>query len=85
MTMAKGITSAYVPLGAVAVTEEIVDGLKGHFISGPTYTGHPASCAVAAKVMEIYKRDKVFDNAAEIGQVPAAANCSSSPQRSPKW
>jgi aldehyde:ferredoxin oxidoreductase len=69
ITMAKGITSAYMPLGAVAMTEEIFEqGLKGYVFSGPTYTGHPAACAAAAKVMEIYRRDKVFQHAAEMGQ-----------------
>jgi adenosylmethionine-8-amino-7-oxononanoate aminotransferase len=68
MTMAKGITSAYMPLGAIALKEEILEeGLKGYIFSGPTYTGHPAAYAAAAKVMEIYKRDKVFEQAAETG------------------
>jgi len=68
ITMAKGITSAYMPLGAVAMTEDVFEGLKGYVFSGPTYTGHPAACAAAAKVMEIYKRDGVFDHAAEMGR-----------------
>lgn len=69
LTMAKGITSAYMPLGAIAMKEEILEqGLEGYFFSGPTYTGHPAACAAAAKVMEIYKRDKVFQNAAKMGR-----------------
>lgn len=69
LTMAKGITSAYMPLGAVGMTEELFErGLRGHIFSGPTYTGHPAACAAAAKVMEIYKRDKVFDHAAKMGK-----------------
>jgi taurine--2-oxoglutarate transaminase len=67
MTMAKGITSAYIPLGAVAITREIADGLEGHFTSGPTYAAHPVSCAVAAKVMEIYQRDRIFEHAAKVG------------------
>lgn len=69
LTMAKGITSAYMPLGAVGMTEELFErGLRGHIFSGPTYTGHPAACAAAAKVMEIYKRDKIFENAAVMGK-----------------
>ncbi|NLT34983.1 MAG: aspartate aminotransferase family protein [Gaiellales bacterium] len=68
LTMAKGITSAYMPLGAVGMTEELFEkGLRGHIFSGPTYTGHPAACAAAAKVMEIYRRDKIFENAAKMG------------------
>lgn len=69
LTMAKGITSAYLPLGCVGMTEEVFEnGLRGHIFSGPTYTGHPAACAAAAKVMEIYKRDKIFEHAAEVGK-----------------
>jgi taurine--2-oxoglutarate transaminase len=67
LTMAKGITSAYMPLGAVATTREIVDGLEGHFTSGPTYSGHPVACAAAAKTMEIYRRDGIFEHAAKVG------------------
>ena len=55
MTMAKNITSAYIPLGAVAMTEDVAKGLDGSVLSGPTYAGHPVSCAAAAKVMEIYR------------------------------
>ena len=55
------------PLGAVAITREIADGLEGHFTSGPTYAAHPVSCAVAAKVMEIYQRDRIFEHAAKVG------------------
>lgn len=69
LTMAKGITSAYMPLGAIAMREYILEqGLRGCFFSGPTYTGHPAACAAAVKVMEIYKRDKIFEHAAEMGK-----------------
>lgn len=69
LTMAKGITSAYMPLGAVGMSEELFDkGLRGHIFSGPTYTGHPAACAAAAKVMEIYRRDKIFENAGKVGR-----------------
>ncbi|MBW2183066.1 MAG: aspartate aminotransferase family protein [Deltaproteobacteria bacterium] len=68
MAMAKGITSAYIPMGAVGVTREIADGLEGSMIGGATYSGHPVASAAAAKCMEIYKRDKIFEHAAEIGK-----------------
>lgn len=73
MTMAKNITSAYLPLGAVGITKDVVEGLDGSVLSGPTYAGHPVSCAAAAKVMEIYKRDRIFQHAAEIGVYARAA------------
>jgi adenosylmethionine-8-amino-7-oxononanoate aminotransferase len=73
MTMAKGITSSYIPLGAVGLSKEVADGLRGSFVSGPTYAAHPVSCAAAAKVMEIYKRDGVFQHAAEMGRYMRSA------------
>jgi len=68
MTMAKGITSAYLPFGAVAFSDEIWQTLKGTYFMSFTYTGHPACAAVAAKAIEIYKRDKVVENAARVGK-----------------
>ena len=68
LTMAKGITSAYIPLGAVAVTSDIMDGLSMSMLGGATYSGHPVSCAASAAVLEIYKRDKIFEHAAKIGK-----------------
>jgi adenosylmethionine-8-amino-7-oxononanoate aminotransferase len=68
MTMAKGINSAYLPLGAVATTREVAQGLEGTILGGATYSGHPVACAAAAKCMEIYKRDKIFEHAAKVGK-----------------
>jgi adenosylmethionine-8-amino-7-oxononanoate aminotransferase len=73
MAMAKGITSAYVPLGAVGISKEVAEGLDGSVLAGPTYSAHPVSCAAAAKVMEIYQRDGIFQHAAEMGRYLAAA------------
>ena len=68
MAMAKGVTSAYIPLGAVAITREIADGLEGSIVGGATYSGHPVACAASAKCLEIYKRDGIFEHAAKIGE-----------------
>ena len=68
MTLAKGLTSSYLPLGAVVVSDTVADGLKGARIWGFTYSGHPVCCAAAIKTMEIYVRDKVVENAAEVGK-----------------
>lgn len=73
MTMAKGLTSAYMPLGAVGISRAVAEGLSGSVLAGPTYAGHPASCAAAAKVMEIYQRDRIFEHAAKMGRYMAAA------------
>jgi putrescine aminotransferase len=67
MALAKGLTSAYLPLGAVAIIDEVAEGLKGAPVFGFTYSGHPVCSAAATKVMEIYERDNVVENAAEMG------------------
>lgn len=62
VTMAKAISSAYVPLGAITVPEHVyaamLDESKkiGVFAHGFTYSGHPVACAVALKTLEIYQR-----------------------------
>ena len=68
MIMAKGITSAYVPFGAVAFSSEIWESLKGRNFTSYTYAGHPVCAAAAVKAMEIYIRDKVVENTAEVGK-----------------
>jgi 4-aminobutyrate--pyruvate transaminase len=61
ITMAKAITSGYLPLSATVISEEIYralvrqSGKIGVFGHGYTYTGHPASCAVALEVLDIYE------------------------------
>ena len=62
ITMAKAITSAYMPLGAVTVSENVFQALidesrkLGMFAHGFTYSGHPVASAVAVKTLEIYER-----------------------------
>jgi 4-aminobutyrate--pyruvate transaminase len=62
ITMAKAITSAYMPLGAITVTEPVFEALVseskklGLFAHGFTYSGHPVASAVAVKTLEIYER-----------------------------
>lgn len=68
MTLAKGITSSYLPLGAVVMNQKIFDGLKGSAFASYTYSGHPVCTAAATKTMEIYIRDKVVENAAKVGK-----------------
>ncbi|MFC1863989.1 aspartate aminotransferase family protein [Thermodesulfobacteriota bacterium] len=67
MTMAKGITSSFVPCGAVAMSDKVYDGFKGAMVAGQTFSSHVLAAAVSSKVLEIYKRDKIFENAAEMG------------------
>jgi 4-aminobutyrate--pyruvate transaminase len=70
ISVAKAITSAYMPLGAVMIPERMYEAMlegsrrNGTFGHGYTYSGHPASCAVALKTIEIYKRDRIVEGVA---------------------
>ncbi len=66
---AKGITSGYMPLGAVLVSEEIAEVLgRDHgFPVGFTYNGHPTACAVALENLDIIEREGLLDRAREVG------------------
>ncbi|MFC7392118.1 aminotransferase [Scopulibacillus cellulosilyticus] len=71
ITMAKGLTSGYAPLGATAVSEKIYSKFQGndgkkHFSHVSTYGGHPASCAVALKNIEIIEREGIVDRVARL-------------------
>ena len=68
MTLAKGITSTYVPFGAVAMNDMVWDGFKNSVFAGATFSANPVAAAVSNKVMEIYVRDKIFENAANMGK-----------------
>ncbi|HHX76836.1 MAG TPA: aspartate aminotransferase family protein [Firmicutes bacterium] len=70
MTLAKGITSGYVPLGAAVFSDEIFQVLKSRdrFFHGYTYSGHPLACQVGLKNIEIIERENLQDRAAVMGQ-----------------
>jgi adenosylmethionine-8-amino-7-oxononanoate aminotransferase len=73
MTLAKALSSAYVPISAAIVQGDIADCINasatevGVFGHGYTYSGHPLGCAVASKVIDIYLRERIFDHAAAVG------------------
>lgn len=70
MTMAKGLTSAYMPLGAVAIGEKVADYFKDKvFYGGLTYSAHPMSLAAAVAVMRVMKTDDIVGNSKRVGQV----------------
>jgi taurine--2-oxoglutarate transaminase len=70
MTMAKGLTSAYAPLGAVAMKPEIAAAFDQRtFESGLTYTSHPVSLAAAVANINVMRADKLVEHAAELGPV----------------
>jgi putrescine aminotransferase len=64
MPFAKGVTSGYLPLGGVMVGDRVADVLVeqgGEFFHGYTYSGHPASCAVAIENIHILQRENLID------------------------
>jgi len=68
ITMAKGITCGYMPLGATVVRKHIGDKFKDQFFSfGATYAGHALACATGVRVVQIYQEDNLIENAAEMG------------------
>jgi taurine--2-oxoglutarate transaminase len=70
ITMAKGLTSAYAPLGAVAMKPEIAAAFDEHaFESGLTYTSHPISLAAAVANIQALREDKIVEHAAGMGGV----------------
>ncbi len=74
MTMAKGLTSAYVPLGAVGMRRDIADHFKDKaFNGGLTYNSHPLGCATALATIKVYEDEGLIENAREDGRGDARA------------
>jgi len=72
ITMAKGLTSAYVALGAVGVRQRIADYFRDKvFQSGLTYNSHPLGCAAALATLRVYEEDDLIGNARRLGPVMA--------------
>ncbi len=69
ITCAKGITSAYAPMGAVLVSDKIAAPLyedKRMLLHGITYGGHPVAAAIALRNIEIFEREGVLENVREL-------------------
>ena len=68
MTMAKGLTSAYAPLGALVASEKVVEPFfhdpKAMFTHGITFGGHPVSCAIALANLEVMEREDLVGHVA---------------------
>lgn len=70
ITMAKGLTSAYAPLGAVAMKPEIAKAFDEHvFESGLTYTSHPISLAAAVANIQVLREERIIEHTAAMGPV----------------
>jgi taurine--2-oxoglutarate transaminase len=69
LTVAKGINSGYVPLGAMVVSEPIAEWVRDRFFAGGlTYSGHPLACAAAVASIEAFREERIVEHAAELGE-----------------
>ncbi len=74
LTVAKGINSGYVPLGAMVISDELRDWIRDKpFAGGLTYSGHPLACASAVASIEVFREEGIVENAAEHGRYLADA------------
>ena len=73
MSFAKGVTSAYIPLGGIIMSDEIADTIRSlppdqAWMHAYTYSGHPTSCAVGLANLDIIEREGLVPRAAEMGK-----------------
>jgi taurine--2-oxoglutarate transaminase len=70
ISMAKGLTSSYLPLGAVGMRHHIAQHFQDKvFYGGLTYNSHPMGCAAALATIGVYEEDGLIDNAKKMGAV----------------
>ena len=79
LTVAKGINSGYVPLGAMVINQKLADWVQDkYFAGGLTYSGHVLACASAIASIEAFQEEGIVENSAAMGEVlarGAAASC----------
>jgi beta-alanine--pyruvate transaminase len=79
LTVAKGLTSGMVPMGAVLVDRRIYDGVMTgpeqviEFAHGYTYSGHPLACAAGLAALDVYRDEGLFERAAALAPAFEAA------------
>ncbi len=73
ITMAKALTNGAIPMGGVAVTDQIYDTITNaspdnaiEFFHGYTYSAHPAACAAGIATQKLYQDEGLFERAAEL-------------------
>ena len=70
LTMAKGLTASYLPLGAVAMRRSIAEAFRDRpFQGGLTYNSHPMGCAAALATIAVYEQDRLIERSARMGEV----------------
>ncbi len=69
ITTAKGLTSGYVPLGAVIVSEKIAQHFENNMLwCGLTYSAHPLACAAGLATIAVYEQEGLIENAVKVGK-----------------
>jgi taurine--2-oxoglutarate transaminase len=69
MTVAKGITSGYVPLGATVVSDRVASYFDDHYLGGGlTYAAHPLACAAGCAAIEVYLEEDLAARAERMGR-----------------
>ncbi len=87
MSMAKGLSSGYLPISAVAIGDRIANALINHdddFNHGFTYSGHPAAAAVALENIRIMKEEKLLNGLPPISARTSSKSCVK-PWRTTRW
>ena len=70
MTIAKGLTSSYVPLGGVAMRPHVAEHFDTHaYYGGLTYNSHPLACAAALATIRVYEEDGLIEHTRKMGEV----------------
>ncbi len=70
ISMAKGLTSSYIPLGAVGMRHHIAQHFQDKvFYGGLTYNSHPMGCAAALATIQVYEEDRLLENTRKMGAV----------------
>lgn len=70
IVMSKGLTSGYVPLGAVGVSDEIADYFEENTLwAGMTYNAHTLACAAGIANIEVYQEEKLIENSQKMGKI----------------
>jgi taurine---2-oxoglutarate transaminase len=70
ITMAKGLTSSYLPLGAVAMRRHVAEAFEQKmFFGGLTYSSHPVSLAAALATIRVYEEDNLLEHTRRMGEV----------------
>ncbi|UVK54576.1 aminotransferase [Mesorhizobium sp. AR02] len=81
ITFAKGVTSGYVPLGGLAISDRVMSQISGDnakgslFTNGYTYSNQPVACAAALANIELMERDGIIQHAGEMADYFAASLC----------